>query len=88
MFIRRELALCRRWVRPEADAVRPPVSRAVAVKGVSWLAIAAGWPVLGLLRWVLATSRSSRDVYERRHPLCHHIAGVYIAYCVALIRMR
>jgi hypothetical protein len=58
------------------------------VKGISVLSIAMGLPLLGVLQHVLTTSRASKRVYDERHHLCHHISGVYIAYCVFLIRTR
>jgi hypothetical protein len=60
----------------------------MGMKSISFWAIAAGWPVLGVLKYVLLTSNASKRVYDERHHLCHHIAGVYIAYCVWLIRTR
>ena len=60
-------------------------------KGIAVLSIAAGLPVLGFLQYILSTSRTNngnKRVYNERHHWCHHIAGVYITFCVYLIRTR
>ena len=46
-------------------------------------------PILGLLQYMLVISRCfDRNHYEKNHYKCHYIAGLYITYCMYLIRYR
>ena len=56
-------------------------------RGVHYAYIAAGGVILyGLHRTIHSIERNDKLSYERNHPFCHYIAGVYVTACVYLIQ--
>ena len=59
------------------------------LKKIHLFYIICGSPLLMFLQFMLAKSRSfDRIKYERLHHFCHHIAGLYLVYCIYLVRNK
>lgn len=56
-------------------------------RGVPYIYIFAGWGMLIILSLLIDRfDKSDKLTYERNHPYCHYLAGIYVTYCVYLIQ--